>query len=326
MGTNRRSVISSLGGGLVICASSGTAQATNVGGDENGNSVPDDRLFDDIERAISNIGDEFYNTKDARPEALKNSVSKLSDEGTFNVEEFEEGAWDANRQTYRLQHIAELLNQDFGANIPTNYIDDISVSAGKISTYLPLVAAGQNLIEAGENYQRAQDTGENIEEAEEELAISMLLFVCELCLLQSPVTYPLSFRGTRYVANMGLVRFRGILGMRGYALILSEVHWAIRGTLVDVQSRIVERSASIVREHNHEILDVAYISREDFIELRNLSEESLDYEFLDNGSNQSEEGAAPAVVISDNQDSVPGFGLITTAAGVVLAIKYGLAE
>ncbi|QCS44669.1 hypothetical protein [Natrinema versiforme] len=324
MGTKRRSVIATLGSGLLICGGSSAVQATNSGDNDN-NSI-EDQLLNDIERSIGNIGNEFYNKKEAGPEDLASSVSKFDAEGEFDLEKFKKGAWDANRQTYRLQHIAELLNTDFGAKIPTSYIDDISVSAGKISSYLPLVAAGQNLIEAGKNYQKAKNKDNNVEEAEEELVISMLLFVCELCLLQSTATYRLSFSGTRYVANMGLVRFRAILGMRGYALILSEVHWAIRGKLAGVQSRIVEKSATIVAEHRSEVLAVDYISREDLIELANLNEDSLDYEFLNESvSNETQGGSAPPVVVPD-QDTTPGFGFIATAVGALLAIKYFVSE
>ncbi|NUC71723.1 hypothetical protein HTZ84_05265 [Haloterrigena sp. SYSU A558-1] len=326
MGTSRRSVISTLGGGLLICGGTGTVQATNDGNDQNDTSESDDQLFNEVESAISNIGDEFYNAKEEDPEGLENSVSQLSAEGTFDLDEFKQGAWDGNRQTYRLQHIAELLNKDFGANIPTSYIDDLNVSTGKISTYLPLVAASQNLIEAGEAYLEAE--GEDaIKEAEEELVISILLFVCELCLLQSTATYRLSFSGTRYVANMGLVRFRGILGMRGYALILSEVHWAIRGKLAGVQTTIVEKSASIAREQNLELLDIDYISRDELFELRNLSEDSLDYKFLNESTTNESEGAAPPpMVVSGKQDRSSGFGVVATAIGAILAIRQLLAE
>ena len=324
MGTKRRSVVATLGSSLLIYNGSNAVQAANSR--DNDNSSVEDQLLNDIDGSIEDIGDEFYRKKEADPEALESSVSRFDAEGEFDLEEFKEGAWDADRQTYRLQHIADLLNKDFGAKIPTSYIDDISVSTGKISSYLPLVAAGQNLIEAGKRYQRAKDKNENIREAEEELVISILLFVCELCLLQSTATYKLSFNGTRYVANMGLVRFRGILGMRGYALILSEVHWAIRGKLAGVQTAIIEKSATIVAEERSDVLSVEYISRKDLMELRNLDEGSLDYEFLDENASNGTQGSGPPPIVVPEQDSTPGFGFIVTAVGGLLAVKYYISE
>jgi hypothetical protein len=44
-----------------------------------------------------------------------------------------------------------------------------------------------------------------------------------------PVDYRLAWRGTRYVTNRILVRFRSQLGLRLYAFVMSEIHFLIRG-------------------------------------------------------------------------------------------------
>ncbi|MXV62087.1 hypothetical protein GS429_08435 [Natronorubrum sp. JWXQ-INN-674] len=323
MVTSRRSVITGLGSSLFLAGG-----VTTVSAEE------DDQLSE-VEEFISGFGEEIYETTAEAPEALVEFASQLDAEGEFNLEKLEEEIDDGHRQTYRLQHLAQLLNQELGTSLPTSYIDDINVTTGKLNSHLPIIASGQNLIEAGNEYQIAREEGVDTQEAEEELMISVLLFCCELYLLQSTTVYQLSFSGTRYVANTGLVRFRGVLGLRGYALILSEVHWAIRGTIVGVIDTIIRRTKSILRDNSRDLIEM--LGRSGAGELTNLIEdqEQLDYDFLEEEPEEPEEiddpmvlnesgneTAPPAIVAGDGgNDATPGFGIVATGVGLLAALR-----
>ena len=176
----------------------------------------------------------------------------------IDVERFGEQTGDIDVTLRRVIKIIDVLDGDFNIGIPNEYVDRIETTGnrvGQVNNYLPVVAAAQNCLECADEYQNAKESGSEseIQAAEEDLLIATLLLVCEVCLFQSSTTYRLSFNGTRYVANRGLFRLQKNVGNRTYAFILSEVHWAIRGSISAAPKYIEERSQKIATELDSEI-------------------------------------------------------------------------
>lgn len=280
MEISRRRVLTTSGSLIFIGSSASTGSAS------------EEKTRKEISDLISGVGRFIYNEKENNPNFLGDVTSRLLEIEQINVAKFENKVGNTSKQLRRTEKVVEVLNEDLNVDIPKRYINSISrmnSSSSTINKCLPVVAAGQNCIEAAENYQEAKETGQRdkIRKAKEDLFISFFLLACHVIILQSSTTYKLSFRGTRYAANRGLVYIRKYMGNRVYALILSEVHWAIRGTLNGVISTIVDRSKSIVWSLYFEL------DSEERRELQNIKE-SLDYDFLKEESKANE---------SDDSDS-----------------------
>ncbi|OVE83184.1 hypothetical protein [Natronolimnobius baerhuensis] len=227
-------------GGSVL----GLANSANVSADEDYESVIEDIL----EGAGASVREEL----DDDPAFFEGLANELTDYEDIDVEQFEEGVGATNEQLRQTRKVVDVVNNDLNLGIPSNFVDsleDVDEQVGKVDKYLPVVAACQNCLNDAKNYQEVTKNGteDEIEEAQIELFISILLLACEVCLLQSSTAYNLSFAGTRYAANHGLFRVQRHVGNKTYALLLSEVHWGIRGTLANIQTKIIDRSTTIAR-------------------------------------------------------------------------------
>jgi hypothetical protein len=153
-----------------------------------------------------------------------------------------------------LRNITENLAAVYDLQIKTKYLDEAVRAAG----YLPLLAQIWNLLQASlgvldtantktQFLQKAQhtETGKN---AVNQFYTAVLLLFAEIVFLLSGVGYRAAFSTTRRVANIGLVRLRGQLGLRAYSVLLSIVHWLVRGTFETTASYIIEETGKIAQD------------------------------------------------------------------------------
>lgn len=142
----------------------------------------------------------------------------------------------------------------FGVRILTEYgitgvIDESMVDAGSrglktYTRYLPLLGSYNNCRAAAcavEEYQP---------ETIERFLYAALAFGVEVALWSSGAPYVMAWRGTRFVANRTFLRLakRGCAGCVAFAM--SEIHWALRGTVYNADEMISER-AFVLRELRH---------------------------------------------------------------------------
>lgn len=153
-----------------------------------------------------------------------------------------------------LRNISENLAAVYDIQIETKYLD----RAVRASGYLPLVAQIWNLLQASLGVQDTADTKTRFiqkaqhrdtgKDAVNRFYIAVLLLFAELVFLGSGVGYRTAFGTTRRVANIGLVRLRSQLGLRAYSVLLSIVHWLVRGTFETTASYIIEKTGEVAQD------------------------------------------------------------------------------
>lgn len=128
----------------------------------------------------------------------------------------------------RLQYGVRILNE---YNI-TDKIDESMIETGRrdlsdYTRYLPLVGSFNNLCEAA----CAVETPDPNPEAVKDFLFATAAFGLEVALWTIATPYKMAWSGTRFIANRTFLRFARH-GCRGcIALLMSELHWAIRGSI-----------------------------------------------------------------------------------------------
>jgi hypothetical protein len=153
-----------------------------------------------------------------------------------------------------LRNVTENIAAVYDIHIETKYLDN----AVRFTGYLPLLAQIWNLLQAslgvmdvaGTKQQFVQevfrtDTGKT---AVKRFYIAILLLFTELVFLWSGVGYRMAFGTTRRAANFGLIRLRGRVGLRAYSVLLSIVHWLVRGSFETTASYIIEKTGEVAQD------------------------------------------------------------------------------
>ena len=138
------------------------------------------------------------------------------------------GGGSASDIVRRLQFGVRILNE----YEITDRIDEAMIEAGRrdlsdYTRYIPLVASFNNLCTAA----CAVETPDPTPGAVADFLFAAAAFGLEVVLWSVGTPYTMAWRGTRFVANRTFLRFARY-GCRGcIALLMSELHWAIRGSV-----------------------------------------------------------------------------------------------
>ena len=128
----------------------------------------------------------------------------------------------------RLQFGVRILNEyDI-----TSKIDESMIEAGRkdlddYTRYLPLVGSFNNLCEAA----CAVETPDPDPGTVKEFLFATAAFGLEVALWTIGTLYKMAWRGTRFIANRTFLRFARHGCRSCIALLMSELHWAIRGSI-----------------------------------------------------------------------------------------------
>lgn len=168
-----------------------------------------------------------------------------------------------------LRNVTENMAEVFGIEIETKYLD----RAVRVTGYLPLIAQIWNLLQSSLRVLEIAGTKQRFirkvrntdlgKKAVKRFYIAVLLLVTELMFIWSGVGYRTAFGATRRVANVGLVRLRGQVGLRAYSVLLSIVHWLVRGSFETTVSYIVEKTGEVAQEFSVDSIDFPRLSPED---------------------------------------------------------------
>lgn len=77
----------------------------------------------------------------------------------------------------------------------------------------------------------------------------MFLFAADFYFLEEKVAYRAAFLTTGKIASkLGLAKTQAVLGPKGYGLLLSEIHWMLRGEINEEWTNLIEtlRSNSLI--------------------------------------------------------------------------------
>ncbi len=197
---------------------------------------------------------EFYRDALMQEKSINESHKKLADTlageiksiGPIN-ETFFEDYQTFNRQTYRINHIAKTLNDRFGTEIPEidlsreNFagIQEVRKALG----YSALIDSYNKLYESAEKLPSKKD------EDYWKFYKNLFLFMVDFYFLEERVAYQTSFKTTGLIATkLGLAKTQAVLGPKGYGLLLSEIHWMLRGEINEGWAGLLEalRNDSLV--------------------------------------------------------------------------------
>lgn len=182
-----------------------------------------------------------------------------------------------------LRNIIENLESAYGIQIETKHLD----KAVRMTGYLPLLAQIWNLLQSSLNVLDTANTKQQFikrvnqtdagEDAVEKFYIALLLVLTELMFIWSGVGYRTAWKTTRSAANFGLVRLRGKVGLRAYSVLLSVVHWLIRGSFETTTSYIVEKTGEIAQGPSVDSVDFSTVSKEELSDV--LPKQSSEFLF-----------------------------------------------
>lgn len=156
-------------------------------------------------------------------ESLCLNIDSLSDE---ELEAVEEGSADFDSLLRRTRLAAEILEeQNITTAIDSSMFNSLESGTREATRFIPLLGGLHHLLEASCKVQ--EDDPESIED----FTRASLTFGIEVALWSISAPYQIAFAATRYISNVTLVRLLNRGCNRCVATAMSEIHWAIRGTI-----------------------------------------------------------------------------------------------
>lgn len=151
-----------------------------------------------------------------------------------------EASSEFDRQSYRLEHGANVIHENFNTHVSSTKLQSAMDRAGRLSKYTPLVGSYNRMHNAS-----CAVTPDN-EASLERFYIATASFGIETALVQQQVFFKTSFVATRYTTNtLSLMKVRTVVGDKGYGLLLSEIHWAYRGGQQGATTYIISKSTDL---------------------------------------------------------------------------------
>ncbi len=143
------------------------------------------------------------------------------------------GSIDTDR-LHGLRKVTEVIEEDLGVDIGHSKFARIAGMASTFTSMGSFALAGHNVLLSATALDTAHEDAGSISAIKMPLFFdfyrSLAIFIAEGLLLWTPLNFRTAWKGTRYLNNHVLYRFRDIHNGL-YKLLLSEVHYAIRGVL-----------------------------------------------------------------------------------------------
>lgn len=148
-----------------------------------------------------------------------------------------------DRDLQRTRKTVEVVENSLQIGLGHSKLARIAMTGAQLSSGVALVIAGHNLLISAEKLDRAHTSIGSVQDIAakrfHEFYRAIGLFVAEAILFSTPLNYRMAWKGTRYLNNRFLysLRHSGFSGsvdvaLKGlHRLMLSEIHYAIRGIL-----------------------------------------------------------------------------------------------
>lgn len=200
-----------------------------------------------VQRLVAGFYDDMGNESERR-EKMLNSAAELCQrdrefDGEARAAALEDRVGSTDDTIRRAEYAAEIANE-FNPDVPVKPLDDIHSKARDYTKYAPLFGSYNQMREKA-CIAKEQRTDAAIQEYQ----IAVVMFGVDAMLVSTGAFYQPAFSGTRFTANkasqLGLYRLRYICGDRCWALGMSEVHVALRGSMLITYSAIVRQSTEM---------------------------------------------------------------------------------
>lgn len=243
----------------------------------------------------------FYNVsrnQSKRREASLNAATELCEydrgfEGQAKASAFKAGGSTAKTTSRRLDFAAQIVNEKLGGSVERAGFSGLRDGVKKTTKYVPLLGSYNDLAQKSCLASKKR-TNESIEE----FHIAALMFGVDAALVAGTVYYQPAFAGTRFVANsaskLGLYRLRYLCGNRCWALAMSEVHWAMRGTMLGVTSNLGRAALDMGLDLSEEDVRSA-LGRQGYEPGKYLANSEIDFRRLSDCASDSRSSVRTAV-------------------------------
>ena len=211
-------------------------------------------FYDDLDEKATNESE--------RRAIILDSADRLCErdqqfDGDLTVSMLEEGKDEAG-DTIRRAHYAAQIANEFDDQVPVKPLENIHSETGDLTKYAPLLGSYNQMSEKA-----CIASQERTDAAIQEYQIATVMFGVDAMLISTGAFYQPAFAGTRFTANkasqLGLYRLRYVCGDRCWALAMSEVHMALRGSMVTGTSNLLrqagEMGATLSREDLEAVAD-----------------------------------------------------------------------
>lgn len=135
-------------------------------------------------------------------------------------------------QLHGLRKVTEVIEDDLAIDVGHSKFARIAGMASTFTSMGSFAIAGHNVLLSASALDTAHEEAGSISAIEMprffDFYRSLAIFVAEGMLFWTPLNFNAAWKGTRYLNNQILYRFRGVHNGL-YKLLLSEVHYAIRG-------------------------------------------------------------------------------------------------
>jgi len=131
------------------------------------------------------------------------------------------------RQSYRINHVIETVNEHFKTEIPKievsrEYYEKLKITK-KTMSYIPLVDSYNDL------YYSSLKLPSNRDEHYWEFYKNLFLLGADIAFIEGKIGYRAAFESTWEISRtLKLYNAKSVLGNKVYGLLLSEIHWLIR--------------------------------------------------------------------------------------------------
>ena len=150
---------------------------------------------------------------------------------------------DVDRNLQRTRKTVEVVEDSLQIGLGHSKLTRIAMTGAQLNSGVALVIAGHNLLISADKLDQAHTSIGSVQDIAakrfHDFYRALCLFVAEAILFTTPLNYRMAWKGTRYLNNRFLysLRHSGFSGsvdmaLKGlHRLMLSEIHYAIRGIL-----------------------------------------------------------------------------------------------
>ncbi len=174
---------------------------------------------------------------------IYDQVEEQDDLNVVEPEDIRSFCSNIDRNYQRTRKVTEVVEDSFHVDLGHGKLTRAAMQTSTLNSGVALIIAGHNLLITAHTLDKAHATAPTLSDIATEkfrdFYHALSIFVAEATLFATPINYQMAWRGTRYLNNKFLYKLRysgfseSISGLLKtlHRLILSEVHYVIRGIL-----------------------------------------------------------------------------------------------
>lgn len=198
-----------------------------------------------IQRLVSGFFDELPENSSERRQVFLRSAEAICERDQRGGQDLSisvlDDSGEATEDSIRRLHYAAQIVNEVNGDVPAEPVGDVRSSLNDVTKYAPLIGSYNQLSQSA-----CTAAEERTDDAIRDFQTAMVMFGVDSTLISMGAFYQPAFAGTRFITNrasqVGLHRLRYVCGDRCWALGMSEIHVALRGSMHSVTSTLLRKS------------------------------------------------------------------------------------